>query len=610
MPESTELLVQRSREGDTTAFSELVCQYQNAAYATAVSVTRDFHDAQDVVQEAFIAAFCRLGQLRENRKFPNWLQRIVKARSTDWIRQRTVRRRQAVSLDSSESELARIANTRHGDQLQRHELWKSVERLPANYRTAVLLHYLSGFSYQEIAAYLDVPVSTIRGRLQQSRIRLRDELSPQELEQIEMGRVDVSKQVEDVVCQLATEQITERFPVEERVVVFCGLDVDLEITEAESDLLELSGTKVSIGLTSEDAHESLRNIQLLVDRVDDYRSIGPHDGELFLGTTSGKGKQPVAESQSTTDYWRVLLNDRLCDSDVQVDELFPSTAAVSGKTVEILNGALGAATRLTIVREKVEDVALPLKALTPEVRQVFRPNNITDDRAHGPVGYVNLTMAVPRGTTVTVIKGQRIRVKDLKGSVNLVESHVEEIADIVGTVKLLATSVTKVSGVEGDFLYRFHRYGGTNWSNDCATREPDYTTELDGVEGSVDIDVGRVELKLSDISGDVTINNRFGGTRVFCREHRPNQRYQVASTSGQIDLLIAKDLLESVGIAAVSLCGPIRYDGLGDQRVNQANNPGIQMLANQGHQGWNEYIEGVDVLLKSEMGGITLERIQ
>ena len=66
--EPTEQLVAQCRTGDDRAFSALVQRFQNAAYATALSLNRDVDEAQDVVQEAFVAAYSKLGQLRDGRR--------------------------------------------------------------------------------------------------------------------------------------------------------------------------------------------------------------------------------------------------------------------------------------------------------------------------------------------------------------------------------------------------------------------------------------------------------------------------------------------------------------------------------------------------------------
>ncbi|MFS0672087.1 RNA polymerase sigma factor [Ornithinibacillus sp. 179-J 7C1 HS] len=76
--ESTETLVERARDGDRDAFSELVRQYRQKAYGWAHSVTQDGYLAEDIVQDALIRAFLKLGTLLDAKKFQSWLRQIVR----------------------------------------------------------------------------------------------------------------------------------------------------------------------------------------------------------------------------------------------------------------------------------------------------------------------------------------------------------------------------------------------------------------------------------------------------------------------------------------------------------------------------------------------------
>ena len=70
-------LVERSRRGDLDAFGDLVRRFQDMAHGYAYSILGDFHLAEDVAQEAFIDAYCKLEALREPAAFPGWFRRIV-----------------------------------------------------------------------------------------------------------------------------------------------------------------------------------------------------------------------------------------------------------------------------------------------------------------------------------------------------------------------------------------------------------------------------------------------------------------------------------------------------------------------------------------------------
>ena len=93
MPDQLEAqYVQQCRSGQPEAFEPLVRRYQNAAYAIALSYLTDEADAQDVVQDAFIAAYCKLNQLGDSAMFGRWSRRIVTNRCREWLRRRNGRR--------------------------------------------------------------------------------------------------------------------------------------------------------------------------------------------------------------------------------------------------------------------------------------------------------------------------------------------------------------------------------------------------------------------------------------------------------------------------------------------------------------------------------------
>ena len=81
-----EPFVERCLTGNAQAFEPLVRHYQNAAFATALRYVRSRVDAQDIVQDAFVAAYCRLGQLRDRERFGGWLMHIVANRCKGWLR--------------------------------------------------------------------------------------------------------------------------------------------------------------------------------------------------------------------------------------------------------------------------------------------------------------------------------------------------------------------------------------------------------------------------------------------------------------------------------------------------------------------------------------------
>jgi RNA polymerase sigma-70 factor (ECF subfamily) len=171
-------LVQRCRQGELAAFTELFHAYQARVYRLAVAVLSDEREAEDVVQDVFVRVFERIGDFRGESAFTTWLTAIVVNRCRDKLRRRKVR--QALSLNrlrgrASEDDVSELVTRRQ----QRQRLWALVDRLDDKHRMPVILHYHEGLPCGEVARILDLRVSTVYSRLNAARVRLRGMLREQ-----------------------------------------------------------------------------------------------------------------------------------------------------------------------------------------------------------------------------------------------------------------------------------------------------------------------------------------------------------------------------------------------------------------------------------------------
>ena len=610
-----ENFVERCLAGNAQAFEPLVRRYQNAAFATALRYVRSRVDAQDIVQDAFVAAYCRLGQLRDRRHFGRWLMHIVANRCKDWLRDR----RRTQPLDSAEMALENAAAAEHADQMRRLELQEAVDLLPEHYRSAVLMYYLSGLSYREIAELMEVPLSTVCGRLQQGRIRLRQLLDEPDHEEIAMKPIDVTEQVQEVVCQIATRQVQETIPLgdTEHIVFYCALDIDLEIRQAEGADAVLEGTLNAIGLTREKARESVESIEVGTDQVDSFFESGPHEGEVFMRTHQ-QNDELEAESLDSGQLWRAYVEGGphpCVTNGVTTTDAFPQMQAYTGGNMPTdMHTGLGRATRITVYRKKLEDIILPPSALTAEVQKVFRPNSTSLERVHGPVGSASLVLLVPKGKHVTVIKGKQVRACGLQGSISFIESTCEELADIEGDVELFDSALETARNIRGKLYQRYYRYLGMRMEGRKARRQAAEDSRLEDIRGGVDIDVGSVQIKAVRLGGQVRIYNRFGHTQLHQDQLAADSRIELESCAGDIHLslgeaLLDEVLLDKVHLTVFTLCGQIQStafeDRAEDKPLLMANNSEVMVLSNAP--------SGLDVLaadfvLKSEAGAITIEK--
>jgi RNA polymerase sigma-70 factor (ECF subfamily) len=166
MEEDRELIA-ASREGDHEAFRTIVERHKEGVLGVAMSRVRDFDDAQDVAQVTFVEAYHRLGSLKDGAKLGFWLRSIAHNRAVDAVRSR---RRAAEVAAAAEPPGAVPTPHEELEQIEiRDHVWAALERLKKPQREAVILHYLSGYTQEEVATMLDVPVGTVKYRLHEAR---------------------------------------------------------------------------------------------------------------------------------------------------------------------------------------------------------------------------------------------------------------------------------------------------------------------------------------------------------------------------------------------------------------------------------------------------------
>ena len=158
-----EALVEAARAGDREAFSMLVERYRMLVYSFSYARLRNREEAEDVAQEAFLRAFQYLPEFRMSDRFGGWLMRITRNLCTDVARRRKSRPTEELSEDwmdgSPTPEMAAMAKEK------RRELTSAINGLPEKHQILVLMHYGSGRSYREMALALDLPETTIVGRM-------------------------------------------------------------------------------------------------------------------------------------------------------------------------------------------------------------------------------------------------------------------------------------------------------------------------------------------------------------------------------------------------------------------------------------------------------------
>ncbi|WP_410666931.1 RNA polymerase sigma factor [Amycolatopsis sp. cmx-4-68] len=170
-------LVSRARDGDVRAYEQLVLRFQGPLFRLAVRMLAHRGDAEDVVQEVFLNAWRKLGQLGEDAAFAGWLYRATANRCLNAIRAR--RPRVDVDLDAAESPRADLQPERAAQvSAQLTALNAALAQLTPEQRACWLLREVHGRSYEEIGEVVGVNVTAVRGRIARARAQLAEVMQP------------------------------------------------------------------------------------------------------------------------------------------------------------------------------------------------------------------------------------------------------------------------------------------------------------------------------------------------------------------------------------------------------------------------------------------------
>ena len=162
-------LVHRTLTGDRLAGGRLTERHRQAVLALAVRTLGSTDDAQDVAQDALVYALQRLPELRDAGKFAAWLRSVTLSLCADYRRRRGTRRLgEPLSVLNEASEEVCYAEA--------VSVRQAVAHLSEVQRTTLLLHYVGGWSREEVAAILEVPTNTVRSRLMAAKRALRADL--------------------------------------------------------------------------------------------------------------------------------------------------------------------------------------------------------------------------------------------------------------------------------------------------------------------------------------------------------------------------------------------------------------------------------------------------
>jgi RNA polymerase sigma-70 factor (ECF subfamily) len=178
-----EMLIRRAQGGDRSAFDALVGRHEVKAYQYAFRLTRNSEEASDVVADAFIRVYNAIGNFKGQSSFSTWMYRILTNCFLDLRKKVKPTSSLDVATQTGDGELQRQIEdpgpTPH-DQSERMEREERVERavnkLPEYQRAMIVMYHVDMLTYEEIAEALDLPIGTVKSRLNRARLSLRDSL--------------------------------------------------------------------------------------------------------------------------------------------------------------------------------------------------------------------------------------------------------------------------------------------------------------------------------------------------------------------------------------------------------------------------------------------------
>lgn len=163
-------LIARCKDDDRSAQFEIYKLYNKAMFNTALRITGEENDAEDVLQEAFVSAFQHLSSYREDASFGAWLKRIVINKALNHVQR--VKKDMMLAEDirekANEPEPEKTEPDYSIDQVKR-----AMKELPSGFRTVLSLYLFEGYDHKEISVILGITESTSKSQYKRAKDKLR-----------------------------------------------------------------------------------------------------------------------------------------------------------------------------------------------------------------------------------------------------------------------------------------------------------------------------------------------------------------------------------------------------------------------------------------------------
>jgi RNA polymerase sigma-70 factor (ECF subfamily) len=164
------------QKGNHLAQLEVYHRYYLAMYNTALRIVKQTDEAEDVMQEAFLAAFTKLHTFQGDASFGSWLKKIVVNHSISKIKkQHPFESLEDYKINVQEDDDETASETY--SQLKAHAVLQSIQQLKPNYATALTLFFIEGYDYDEVSSILNISYANCRTLISRAKEQLRKQLT-------------------------------------------------------------------------------------------------------------------------------------------------------------------------------------------------------------------------------------------------------------------------------------------------------------------------------------------------------------------------------------------------------------------------------------------------
>ena len=178
---SDEKLILRFQEGDINAYNELVKRYKDRLLNFVFRYFNNVEQAEDVVQDTLIKLYTHASYYKNVAKFSTWIFTIAKNNALTELRKNKRKKTdslwtddgQVIDINSKEESL----DTKVQNEIAIDQLNKFLDEIPENFRMAVVLRDFQELSYEEISTILEIPIGTIKSRINRGRIQLAEKMN-------------------------------------------------------------------------------------------------------------------------------------------------------------------------------------------------------------------------------------------------------------------------------------------------------------------------------------------------------------------------------------------------------------------------------------------------